>query len=908
MIRRYLSACLLTFFGPWLLLLASPAAADSGHGTAPLHLATSRGCAQARLTGVVLDGNGEPIAAAAVRLFGANRLLLADTTTDRDGRFSFPDLAPGTYEIRVTAPPFGDRDQVVTLGKEPVDLTINMLAGTDETVTVTATRGMLREETKVAASVHTLGVEQLQERAADLLPRMLSEEPGVIAQQTTPGQGSPILRGQSAQSILYLFDGVRYNNSTYRGGNTQYLAWIPAAAVDAVEILLGPAGVNYGSDALGGAINMASRPVPGFPTEGWRWHGSLRSFGEAASKGVGADLSLGVAGPHFAALLGSTGARHQDLRTGGGEDSHNALIRFLGLSRRQVRKLLGSRLRDTAFGRSGFTSKVNWRPGETANLTGYFMRTDQNDVRRTDRLLGGDGRFRADFTPQRLEFGYLRYQDIFGDVLFQSTFSVNRQTDGRRSQTRPSSNLRRERNGVTSIGYETTASFSADAHLFSFGGEVFDEFLDTEKLETTPSGRTFPVRARFPNGARYTSVGIFLLDEWAALPGRLQVSAGTRFSSFHFRADASDNLIDGEPVVPSSRETFTDLTFNAGTTVQITDELSAYSRVARGFRAPSVFDLSEQGLTGGGFEVAPVDAVGIGALVGDSAGIDAASTGRRFQALEPEVLWSFEGGLRWRSRDTRIDFSIFDNEGFDKLARRAVIVPDAVVGQTIGDRTIVGQDARGRIFVDIDPRPVVSRANIGRQRVWGIEWLLQHTWNRSWKSTVKGGLQRGHELDTGNFARKIAPDNLNLSLRWSEPVGRLWLEGYVQAFRAQGRLNPSELTDARIGAFRSASSIANFFNNGATVLDLVEDGVLTETGETLEQVQLRVLGPGLQGQPLFDRTPGFVTLNFRGSAALTDNQHLTFTAANLLDKNYRIHGSGFDAPGINLSLAYEASF
>ena len=60
---------------------------------------------------------------------------------------------------------------------------------------------------------------------------------------------------------------MRYNNATYRAGNTQYLAWIPDAAVDSVEVLLGPAGVNYGGDALGGAVNVISKPVAGFTPE-----------------------------------------------------------------------------------------------------------------------------------------------------------------------------------------------------------------------------------------------------------------------------------------------------------------------------------------------------------------------------------------------------------------------------------------------------------------------------------------------------------------------------------------------------------------------------------------------------------------------------------------------------------------
>lgn len=862
-----------------------------------------------KISGTVLDAEEKPMAGAQVRLIGPNRILLQETVTDEIGRFTFHQVRPGTYELRITAPPFSDRDRIVSVGSEPVEVKIVMVAAfVDETVTVSASRGILQERSKVAASVRTLGVDELEERAVDLLPRMLAEEPGVTTQQTTPGQGSPILRGQSAQAVLYLFDGIRYNNSTYRGGNTQYLAWIPGIAVDAVEVLLGPAGVNYGSDALGGAINVASTSVPGYSRGGWEWGGSARVFAESASLGVGASGTLGVAGERFAAVFGGTAARHQDLRGGGGEDSHNALIRYFELTSDQVKDILGSRMRDTSFGHGGATGKFNTRLGVDGNLTGFFMYNEQNGVRRYDRLLGGDGRMRADFRPQQLGFGYARYQDIFGEVLFESTFSANRQTDGRASQTRLTSDLSEELNRATSIGYQASASLSTGPHLVTVGGEVYDDFVDSSETETTTDGETTPVRGRYPNGARYTSIGLFVLDEWSAIPRRLQVSGGLRFSSFHFRTEAEDNLIGGVPVVPTASESFTDLTFNAGATVLLNDETSIFGRVARGFRAPSVFDLGEQGLTGGGFEVAPSEAVRIGAQVGDAASTDAVSTGKPWSSLEAEKLWSFEAGVRWWSNGNRVELAFFDSEMVEMLARRTLIVLDPVVGEIIGGELIIAQDAAGRIFVPVDGRPVVSRSNIGDQRVWGVEGLWQQTWGRSWRSVVKGGLQRGRELDTGNYARKISPDHLIASLRWSEVGGRLWLEGVLQIFGTQNRLNPFEYDDARIGAFRDAKSIANYFHNGARVLGLIEDDELTVTGETLEEIQLRVLGPALEGNSLFTETPGYIALSVRGGLAINDSQQVTFAVTNVSDNNYRIHGSGFDAPGINVSLAYEADF
>jgi len=889
--------------------LASQAPNASQRG-AVLGPATGQaGAAASEISGIVLGADNEPMAGAQVRLLGPNRLLLQETVTDEKGRFELTDVRPGTYELRVTAPPFRDRDQIITVGETPLKLEISMIAAfIDETVTVSATRGILQENTKVAASVRTLGIHELEERAVDLLPRMLAEQPGVVTQQTTPGQGSPILRGQSAQAVLYLFDGVRYNNSTYRGGNTQYLAWIPSVAVDAVEVLLGPAGVNYGSDALGGAINVASTSVPGYSRDGRAWSGSARVFGESTSMGAGGSATAGVAGERFAAVFGGTLARHQDLRGGRGEDSHNSLIRFFDLTSAQVQDILGTRMQDTGFGHGGATVKANTRVGKDGNLTGFFMYNEQNDVRRYDRLLGGDGRLIAAFVPQKLGFGYFRYQDIFGETFFESTFSVNRQTDGRRSQTRPTSDLSNELNRVTSLGFNASGSWSTGSHLMTLGGEVYDDFVYSSETETTPEGETSRVRPRYPNGTRYTSVGLFLLDEWGALKERLQVSAGARFSSFHFRTNPDDNIIDGVPTVPRASETFTDLTFHAGTVLFLNEESSVFGRVARGFRAPSVFDLGEQGLTGGGFEVTPSEAIRYEAFVGDGASVDAVSTGTPWSRLDPEKLWSYEGGFRWRNDVTRFEFAVFDNHMIKKLARRTMIVLEDVVGQTIGGQPIIFQDSAGRIYVPIDPRPVVSRANIGGERVWGIEGLFLRNFGNSWRLVVKGGLQRGREEETDNWVRKLAPDNLTTSLRWSDVRGRYWLEGLVRLFATQDRFNPFDYDDARIGSYRDANAIAGYWNNAAMRLGLIEDGILTVTGETLEEVMLRVLGPTLEGNSLFNESPGFVSVGVRGGIAVTNTQSVTFGVMNLADSNYRLHGSGVDAPGINATFAYEANF
>ncbi len=854
-----------------------------------------------------LDADGAPIEGLLVQVLGPARQVVREARTDASGLALLHELRRASYELRIISNAYADVYRVLNLRQAELVIEVTMLpAGVEERVTVTAARGTLQEETRIPATVRSLDEVRLKARAVDLLPRMLDEEPGILTQQTTPGQGSPILRGQSAQAVLYLLDGVRYNNATYRAGNTQYLAWIPDVAVDSVEVLLGPAGVNYGSDALGGAVNVISKPLPGFAPETTRWSGNVRVFGESASSGGGANATLGGSGRTWAAYVAANASLHNDLRGGGGRDSHHASVRFLGFEPEQVRDAFGSRYRDTGYSAAGLTAKASVQAG-TGTVSAYLVRSEQYDVRRYDRLLGGDGRLVADFDPQQLTFGYLRYSRFFASEFLEVTLSLNRQTDGRRDQRRPSSSLRAERNQDTAIGIEVIGSKTFGNHLLSGGIEIYDEDVDASRTETSGDG-TIAVRPRVPNGAAYRSVGLFLLDEWHGIDDRLLVSAGARYSAFRYRVRSADNTIAGKALVPNTQATFDDLTLNLGANYAATDTFGLWGRVARGFRAPSIFDFGEIGLTGGGFEVAPDEAVGFGAVVADSAGRTARRTDKSWESLRPEVLWSYEVGLRWFDDDVRVEITAFDNEFSDAISRRTVIIDDPVVGQVIGGEPIIGQDTEGRVFVGADPDPIVSRANVGRLRIWGIELLAQKSWDARWLATLKASLQRGREIGTGFFARRIAPDNLTGVLRWRSTSGRLSIEAVVKGARRQARLNPGDLEDARIGAFRDAGDITDFFNSHGARLGLVANGILLATGETLDEVIDRVLGADHTGAPLFTSTAGWATLGLRGSYALADNQTLVFALSNLTDTNYRMHGSGFDAMGINLSLAYSVSF
>jgi hemoglobin/transferrin/lactoferrin receptor protein len=134
---------------------------------------------------------------------------------------------------------------------------------------------------------------------------------------------------------------------------------------------------------------------------------------------------------------------------------------------------------------------------------------------------------------------------------------------------------------------------------------------------------------------------------------------------------------------------------------------------------------------------------------------------------------------------------------------------------------------------------------------------------------------------------------------------------------AQTHLSSLDAGDRRTGADRTRASIRGFFLNGATARGWVTAGPdntvgtaddrLSATGETLAEVQDRVLGPGINASSLFQKVPGYATVGVRATFRAGRHQ-VTIDGENLTDRNYRGISWGIDAPGRGVAVKYRARF
>jgi outer membrane receptor protein involved in Fe transport len=879
------------------------------------------------VSGVVRDPAGALVPGAALVLVSPQGAIAASTASDAQGAFRLEAVPPGSYVLVARSPGFGPRRLAVQVGEgrpvEELHVGLQPEAFRDE-VTVTATPGRAAALEDVAQRVNVIGEETIALRTKAVLAQAAGEEVGLHVQRTSPTLGGVFVRGLTGAKVNVYVDGVRYTTSAQRGGISTFFDLVEPEVLEGIEVVRGPSSAEYGSDALGGTVQLLTR-APSFGSSGRRVSGGWSAGFGSADASFGSALVGSWAAPTFGVSGTVAGRRVNTLRAGGGEDTHNAVTRFLGLPSSVV---VDDRLPDTAFTQYGGHVKANWAITPTAQVVASYLRGQQDGGKRYDQLLGGDGNLVADLRNLMADHVYARLEKaragVFDRLTLSYSFTAQREervNQGGNGNPRASVNHEPER--TVAHGLQVAGRRAAGRHDLTLGGDLFLETIAAPSFATNPAtGATTVRRGRVPDGARYRHGGVFAQDVFDALPGKLRMNGALRLSAASYEVDAPDAQANGQPLWPADSYTTSALTFRLGALWTASGRLSVAANVSRGFRAPDVTDLGTFGLTGSGYEVSNREVEGLGATVGSTADATAVSTGRAVAVLAPETSLSYELTLRHRSRRLKADLTAFQTDVHDNVAKQSLILPPGAVGLPLAGEPVTRQLPSGVVFVAVSTSPVLVRTNFDEARIRGLEATLDAELTGS---LFLGGIftwlhaeDRASGLPPNIEGGTPAPEGW-LRLRLAPAGGRrFWVEPYLHAAARQDRLSTLDLADRRTGASRSRSGIASFFTNGARARGLVSPGpdgvagsaddVLLPTGETLAEVQDRVLGPGVASAPLFDSLSGYVVFGVRGAVRLAARHEVLFDLENLGDESYRGISWGVDAPGRGIYLRYALRF
>lgn len=876
------------------------------------------------ISGKVVDPIGSPIKKASISLISAKQVSIAKTESSDDGQFSFSNIPNGNYVLEVSQANFGTKRFVAEVsesGKE-IELKLEINSFTDE-VTITAELGQAQNTDEIAQSVNVISSQAIQQRATAVLAQVANEEVGLSLQRTSPTIGAIFIRGLTGKNVAVYVDGVRYTTSTGRGGINTFFDLNEPTSLKAIEVLRGPNSAQYGSDSLGGTIQLVSQ-APLFGADSREFHGKSSTSFTSSDSSFSQNLLLTYGTKHFGILTNFVGRRVNTLRPAKGLDSHAAVTRFLGLPS----NIFGDHLPDTAFTQYGGTVHLNYAPTFDNQFTLHYQRNQQDGGKRYDQLLGGDGNLIADLRNLMGDFFYARYDrqklGFFDTGSF--TFSFNGQREERVNQGGQGNPLA----SITSQ-YERTRAFGFNFQLakqvkkqnyFLIGSEFYREKVTAPAFTFSPSSKTVTAsRPRIPNGARYLTYAFYLQDSLELIPNKVRLSGALRYgvASYESRASRSP-LVKGMPLFPDDSLRADDFSGRVGIVIRPTNFIDVVFNYSRGFRAPNVTDLGTLGLTGDGFEIASTDIANLGGTIGSTADDKAISTGIAIAKQKSEVSNNFDLGLRIHNRRFDTDLTGFIIDINDAITKQALILPQGAVGKFLGDQPIIRQLPNGVVFVPLSATPVLLRANFSDARIFGIEYKLSAKLTSELSFSGNFTYLRAKDKATGkapNIEGGTPAPTAFLSLRYAPSGKNYWIEAYSTLAGEQERLSSLDLSDRRTGASRSRTSIANFFNNGARVRGLIAPGLdgrfgtsddkLIATGETLTQVQNRLLGSAMSA-PAFPRVAGYGLIGLRGGIKIRENSELLLDFQNIGDKGYRGISWGIDGPGRSASVTYKFSF
>lgn len=270
------------------------------------------------VVGLVVDGStGAPLSAVEVRLVPFHRAELTGPT----GRFVLGDVAPGKYTLVVER--LGYRSASIAIDLQPgstrevrveMDVSALQLGGL-----VVATGALsARDRDDVLSPVSSISGADLDRLSNQTLAAMIDGQPGLAQTSLGPVTARPVIRGLGGDRILVLEDGARPGDLSAM--SSDHAVAIEPLTAKQVDVVRGPMSLMYGSNALGGVVNVIRGEIPADAPEGT--HGAMTLQGASVNSGVtGAGYATSRIG-RFAFRAEGTARTFGDLNTPGGPLVH----------------------------------------------------------------------------------------------------------------------------------------------------------------------------------------------------------------------------------------------------------------------------------------------------------------------------------------------------------------------------------------------------------------------------------------------------------------------------------------------------------------------------------------------------------------------------------------------------------
>ncbi len=594
---------------------------------------------------------------------------------------------------------------------------------------VTASR-LEQSESSTAYSTSRIDADFILETNRRTLPDALQYTPGVLVQKTANGHGSPIIRGFTGRQNLLMVDGVRINNSTWRGGPVQYWNTVDPFSVERIELVRSQGSVLYGSDAIGGTLNAFTKSSD-FENEedGVIFqHGSTyyqyRTSGEGSHIGR-AESEFGVGGK-WGAHLGFTGKDFGDI-----EDD------------------AVGRMKNTGYPEQDVDFRFDMALTERIKLTLAYQYVNQDDIWRWHRTIynpgwvhgrhvATGGSYLTEIYDQERSLAYIK---LTGENPEQSAFIRRWHSTLSWQKSQDSTdNLRTLTDHRTSLidldTYGLDVGFESEIGpgTMVYGIDYYRDMADSDAYR---NGVQRPTDRPVADGSTYQLLGAYSQYEWhPAEP--LRISGGVRYT--YAQAEWDAYRAPGAPANVSGEGNWDDFSASLRALWDLDDFWALYGGVSQAFRAPNLNDLTGSNVTLGGLN----------------------SYGS--PDLDPEKYVTAELGTRYTNETLSASLAAFYTWS-----------RDAIISERIGPDRFSTNGGSGHVY------------GFEAEGVWKISpcWMLSGmaSWNEGKTDSPVTGER---------WLTKQLPFTSSLALRWTHPNERLWVEGRVLGAVTEARVDPAD--------------------------------------------------------------------------------------------------------------------
>lgn len=640
------------------------------------------------------------------------------------------------------------------------------------------------EAASVPASTYVVTSDDLATSAPRSTPEALEGIPSVMNQKTAYGQGSPYLRGFTGFRTLAMVDGIRLNNSVFREGPNQYWATIDPYSINRYEVVLGPASVLYGSDAIGGAVNALTPDVPAWEGRP-AWERVLRYRGASADQSHQARIESGARlSETFGLRAGYSWKTFDDLRGG---------------------KEVGKQP-ETGYDETDWDARADYFWSSGARLTLGHQQVRQEDAWRTHRTIYGiewEGTVKGDdqrhvFDQDRtLTYLRLAHADRGGAVdAYSLTLSRHKQGE---DLDRVRANGRQDLQGfdVETWGVALTLESDSAIGRWVYGADYYRDLVDSYSIRIDPDtapkkGKQGPVA----DDAAYDLVGVFVQNTFDA--GGVEVTPGLRYTYAGLDAENVDKRPDGisdhwDAVVGSLRAL---LPLDAEKTHTV------FAGISQGFRAPNLSDLTRLDSARSNEIETPVD------------------------DLKPERFVTADIGWRRATETWRAEVAYFHTWIEDLIVRTPT-------GETVDELLEVTKKNASEGWVHgVEVSGLVKL---------GDDWRIRAV--ATWMEGEADGYPTSDPVIAREPLSRVMPLTGRLALRWQPGGGRYWAEAEVEAAEKADRLSSGDKRDTqRIPPGGTPGYVVGTLRGGVQATDTL---AITLALENVSDEDYRIHGSGL---------------------------------------------------------------